>query len=321
MRKHLGGFVHRGGGDEVQIFGDARAVDFLELGLLDESDPDEGLEESHAEGKVFADDGIFESADELEGITPVEALGVGESGRGGVFGAFGDDELLEFAEFAAVLGELRSEIGDDGGATEAESDGDGFPGGVEDVGIDAAREGLGGFAELGVNATESLFVEEDAGSIGAVGELVAFVPRGAGVPLEEGFAVLEAGFGPPVLVFDAEFFLGGDFDGVLTAAPAAVVTAPILQDGELQGELWHGQHYGAREFTAERTIQWRRKTRDLRGVESERGDDIGYSPRSDYIPAGNAVEYSTSHFFKKTLEWVPEQSSPLEVGRLFPGRM
>lgn len=50
MRKHLGGFVHRGGGDEVQIFGDARAVDFLELGLLDESDPDEGLEESHAEG-------------------------------------------------------------------------------------------------------------------------------------------------------------------------------------------------------------------------------------------------------------------------------
>ena len=56
------------------------------------------------------------------------------------------------------------------------------PPGMQGVGIDLAREGLGRLAELGVNAAQPLFVQKDARTVRAMRQAIALLPRRAGMP-------------------------------------------------------------------------------------------------------------------------------------------
>jgi hypothetical protein len=144
--------------------------------------------------------------------------------------AFGDDEIEEGVEVWLLLGDGGAVVGDDGGATETEADGDGFAGRVKREGIDTAGEGFGGLTELRMDLAAVVLVEEDAGTVFAVGEAVAFGEEAANA-LEGVHAGWDAvGFGP-VLVKNALTLGIGDEDLVLAAAAAAGVAGPVLFDG------------------------------------------------------------------------------------------
>ena len=167
--------------------------------------------------------------------------------RGGQI--LGNDLAGQFQQFAALLCHRLADVGDDGGATEAESNGHPLAGGVEGIGVNAAGEWLGGLAEFGVDAAETFFIEEDAAAIGLVSEAMPGVANDAAHLHEDRLVLWDAVRFIPALLLDALLLGLGDEDAVLLAAAPAIVAAPVLEGRkfELEGhETFAGQVWPVR---------------------------------------------------------------------------
>jgi hypothetical protein len=120
------------------------------------------------------------------------------------------------------------EILDNGRATETQADSQSITSGMVGIRINTTGQRFRGFSEFGVDATQALFVQEDAGSIILVSQSVATVSNLLNDGSLHGDPVTDL----PALLFDTTFLFFRDFDQVFTTATATIVTAPVLNHGK-----------------------------------------------------------------------------------------
>ena len=101
----------------------------------------------------------------------------------------------------------------------------------EHEGVDAAGEGLGGRAELGVDAAAVVRPQEDARAVRPVGQPPRAAFEGVAFRHEEGHALV-IGVRAPALRFDPAPLLVADADVVRPAARRAAAAVPVLKDGQ-----------------------------------------------------------------------------------------
>ena len=111
---------------------------------------------------------------------------------------------------------------------------------MKNVGVDAAGERFGGFAKFGMDAAESVGLQEDTAAVGLVVEAMPGFAEDSPFFDEQRLRGVDAVRGGPVLLFDTATFFVGDDDAMLAATSAARMAGPVLDGREFEREVSHG---------------------------------------------------------------------------------
>ena len=165
-----------------------------------------------------------------------------------------NDEAGGPSEISPLLGDGFPAVGDDRRATETQTDHHLLSSGVEGVGINATGKRLGLFAELGMNAAQTVLVQENTRPIALMGQTVPLLPRRPGIPDDCRLTGWNAIVRVPSLFFDPPALLVGDLDEMLPTTTAAIMTGPVLDCRQFETKSSHWEKAPGRSTRNEKKV-------------------------------------------------------------------